>query len=167
MRALIVNIVTLISVILSLWYSRANPRILIFACLMVMLIRIVLIQLMLVLYRKYTSEAVRDFLQKIVQTSPPGPPPQGMYDTHTGKEVGFGGSMLVLGSLVLFTFFLTHVNAEKELDFQFPVFLYEMKWALWIFLIYELKDLIWKGIIIDFNLPAEKNFAYNAAEIVL
>jgi hypothetical protein len=165
--SVLVNGITLIAVLGVLYLNDSEARVLVYAFMIVCIARVLLIDLYYRLYHSTSSSKVKSILLKLVQAPKPGPKPKGLFDPQTGKLVGFASHLIFIGALIFFTFILMNVGSNRKLAVTFSGLMIEIKDAFLVFLIYEIKDLVWKGIIMDFNENKETNFAYNAKQLAI
>ena len=155
-RALGVNLITLGLVIGDFYYTKPDPRVLIFAFVLTCMLRYILIELLYNLYKWIPSQSVRSGLTALVQPFPE--------DKYSKSAAGFPNAIayiILILLLFLLPFIFMHLEGGKFV-ISWSVFINQIKAAFVITLIYGLKDLIWKGFYMDYSQPKGLNFYYNS-----
>lgn len=160
-RALISNLITLAVVIANFYYTKPDPRVLLFSFAMLCIFRYVLIELLYDLYKVIQSETFHSALKTMVQ-----PIPENInYDPKAGLPNALAYIILII-LLFVFPFVFMHLE-NGDFVLSWLVFVHQIKAALIITMIYLLKDLFFKGTCMDFSKPKDINFYSNSGNILV
>lgn len=165
--SVLVNGITLILVLGVLYLNKSEARVVVYAFMIMCTAKVLLIDFYYRLYHSTNSTKVKSILLKLVQTPKENSKPKGLFDPQTGKPLGFASYLIFIGTLIFFTFILMNVSSNRQLAVTSSRLLIEIKEAFLVFLIYEVKDLVWNGIIMNFNEDKKTNLAYNAKQLAI
>lgn len=157
------NVVSLGAVAASLYWFDAEPRVLFFVFLLTTLAQLVQIHVFLGLARGRRAPRVGHLLLRC--TRPPTPREETWAKSAATQEnaaKNFFDFAFLWGALTLFAFILLHVNASKELDFEWGVFAEELALALGLTVIYVVENLFMRETPMDFEQPDMMNFHFSS-----
>ncbi|OGF66832.1 MAG: hypothetical protein A2Y62_10660 [Candidatus Fischerbacteria bacterium RBG_13_37_8] len=155
-RALAGNLLTLALVIGDFYYTKPDPRVLIFAFIMTCMLRYILIELLYYLYKWIPSESFHSALTALVQ-----PFPEDKYRKSAAGLPNALAYIILILLLSLFPFIFMYLE-KGEFVFSLSVFIHQIKAGLVIAMIYGLKDMLFKGFYMDYSQSKGLNFYYNS-----
>jgi len=164
-RVLLANAAALALTLGTVLLSGLNPRVLLFAFILAYVGQLILLDLLLRIHRRHPTERIRNALRRITRTPLPGQLSAPLVEEHSGKAQRLGGYLLAWAVLTFFAFLLTHVNADKKLDFAWAAFGREMAWACLLTAFYLGQDLLARTLVVDFDASTETNFGFNSNEM--
>ena len=157
------RLVTLGVVVWSLWYFEANPRVLLFAFILITVAQVVQVKLFYSLAR---SPRFRSFV--ISRTRNPTKAESEWAENYVKLQnaaTNLPQVLMMIGILTLFAFMLSHVDQHKELDFDFATFAGEMTFALGLTALYIIESLVLGETVMDLDRPPSVNLHYESRRI--
>ena len=159
--ALGANLAALALVLANFYYRKPDARVFIYSFIMVCMLRYLLIELFYDLYRWIPSEGIRSTLVTIVKPFPS--------DKYEDKAAGFHfvfAYVILIILLFFIPFILMHLEGGQFI-FSWAVFGSQLKAAFIITMVYGLKDLLCKGLFMDFSKAKGLNFYYNSIYLLV
>lgn len=164
---ILVNTAVLAITVYTLVQSGTNPRALVFAFFISTILRLVTVDALVRISKDLLWPSIKPWLDYLCSPAIKDQSSYAWKDGGTGKKTDLSGYLFIMAVIGLFTFTFVHVNKNRQLDFEWIIFINEMKWAFLYAFFYWSQDIVFKEIVINPDHTIDDNLGYNVLDVLI